>query len=75
MAFVIRTDKLSSPHYWAGVTHGNVGIVHAISPSVWNAWPIDDRTEAERILKSLGDDWTISEVSAPKATRSLRRTR
>ena len=76
MPFVIRTDKLSSPHYWAGVTPGNVGLVIAISPMVYNAWAIDDRAEAEKVIKQhLGDDWTISEISRVQTSKSLRQPR
>lgn len=71
--FVIRTDKLSRPHYWAGVAKGNVGMSSAITTSIFDAWFFDDRAEAERLLKnlSLEADFTISEVSAgmsPKLT-------
>lgn len=72
MAFVIRTDKLSSPHYWAGFAEGNMGLMLIISPVVFNARHLNDRPEAEKIVQHLGADWTISEVSAPKMSRSLR---
>lgn len=75
MPFVIRTDKLSKPFYFAGVVPGAIGFSLAISPVIFNAHHFDSRKEAEGLIETpLGPDWTISPVEAGM-TRNLRRKR
>lgn len=75
MAYVIRTDKLSSPHYWAGFAEGSMGLMPIISSMIFDARHLDNRPEAERIVEHLGADWTISETSGLKMSRSLWKAR
>lgn len=73
MAYVIRTDKFSKPHYWCGFAEGNIGHSIVITQIIFNAWFFDDREEAEAVIADFlpSGEWTISEVSKPVASGVL----
>lgn len=77
--FVVRTDKLSSPQYFAGVLPGRVlGITNnvVLTPIPMEAWAFADRAEAEELIRDLqrdgDDDWFISELLGSGMSRGLK---
>ena len=63
MPYVLRTDKLSSPHYFAGTMDRTMSLCICIAPVIFDAWFFEDRQEAEDVLSEIGDDWIVSETS------------
>lgn len=64
MPFVIRTEALNTPLYFAGTIDDGFSPSIALTQIIMNAWVFDGRDEAETLIGNLpGDTWTISEVS------------
>lgn len=73
MSYVLRTDKLSKPHYFVGLVEGEFfGTVTGISPIVFNAMEFDTDAEAIAAIEEcdLGSDWTVSEVFGADASEA-----
>ncbi len=65
MQYVIRTDKLSKPHYFAGAFDTGMGHGISLSPHIFGAWYFDTKKEATDLIKQIGpDDYTVSEVTS-----------
>jgi len=64
MSYILRTDKLSKPHYFAGALDAEISPTPVITSVIFNAWGMKTEDEANDVRKLLGeDDWTISQVS------------
>lgn len=65
MSFVIRTDKLSKPQYFAGCIHldmGGVGVVH--TDTIFSAAFFPSRKAAEKAMMDIGpEDYSVSECA------------
>tara|TARA_R110000851_G_scaffold308778_1_gene467861 strand:- start:7015 stop:7251 length:237 start_codon:yes stop_codon:yes gene_type:complete len=72
--FVLRTDKLSTPHYFVGATEGVMFHTTHISQSIFEAMEFEQRDGAEQAIIELDfdDDFTISEVGTPEVSDSLK---
>lgn len=61
--FVLRTDKMSTPHYFSGAFEANFGEGICLSPLSLNAYFFDTQEEAEDAKETLGpEDFVISTV-------------
>jgi hypothetical protein len=64
MPYVIRTEALKTPMYFAGTVDSTFSPSVALNEIIMNAWVFDDRDEAEALIENLpGDSWSVSEVS------------
>lgn len=62
IGYVLRTDKLSKPYYFSGAIEDPIGTSIVITSLIFNAWTIKSEKEANKLQKTLGDDWTVSKT-------------
>jgi hypothetical protein len=63
MQYVLRTDKLSSPKYFAGTCEATFGFDIILTANIFEAFYFDDEAEALGLIEEIGpDDYTVSEV-------------
>ena len=77
MSFVVRTDKLGDPRYFAGAIElrvtGALGVIICQTP--FDAVVFEDRQEPEELIaNALSDCWTVSEIDVGSSP-NLRRKR
>jgi hypothetical protein len=64
MGYVIRTDALGKPMYFAGGVDAFLKPNLVLTDVLMNAWFFDQQDEAQRLIDDeLGDGWSISTVS------------
>lgn len=63
MSFVVKTEKLTPPAWFAGMVDGNIGQLVCIARNPFDAWQFRTEREAKRCRKELGADWIITELS------------
>lgn len=64
MPYVVRTDALHAPLYFAGALEGFFKPSIVLTEIIMNAWVFQTREEAEKLRsEELGDAWSITEVS------------
>ena len=62
--YVLRTDKLSAPYYFAGVSDQvTFGLGTTLTPLIFAAWQFATREDAEEARRECGlaHDFTISD--------------
>lgn len=62
--YVLRTDKMSVPHYFAGISDQvTVGLGTTLTTLIFAAWQFATREDAEEARRECGlaDDFTISD--------------
>ncbi len=63
--YVVRTDKLERPHYFAGAFDTGMGHGISLSPNIFGAWHFDTKREANDVIAEIGpNDYTVSSVSS-----------
>lgn len=63
MQFVIKTNKLSKPQYFAGTIEVPMGFGVSLTNTIFGAYYFDNENEALEVINSIGsDDYYTSEV-------------
>lgn len=77
--YVLRTDKLSAPHYFGGAVELGIKPGIVITDLIFNAYQFASRADAEEAKADCGlPDFEISECSAgmsPALARAMKKAR
>lgn len=72
--YVLRTDKMTDPHYFAGGVETSFGMAVGICRTVFQAYEFTTRKDAKQCIKECGlneADWSISECGQVGVSDSL----
>lgn len=72
MSYVIRTEALGKPHWFAGSVESPFGPSVVMSPLIFNAWGFETEEEAQNLVDAvLGNVWSVAFVSDVSASQNL----